>query len=178
MKLGRDLSSCPFDQAYLDARPRLMMMRDVLVFLPGIVVLVLLGQIGVVLVMNQGLLLGAHKRGAYYRLKHSLVGRAALCALHVDDDCDYFLHQRMSAQVSVPGRGDTRTVRCRIWKKGQTFCGRACQGAPFSKKSIDAKRTYWCWAGTEGRSQACKTDADCMYSLPCTSGCGGNIDTD
>ena len=43
VQLGSNLSSCPFDKAYLDARPRLMMMRDVLVFLPGIVVLVLLG---------------------------------------------------------------------------------------------------------------------------------------
>ena len=51
---------------------------------------------------EHGLLLGASKRGAYYRIKHSLVGRAALCALRVDDDCDYFLHARMSPQVSVP----------------------------------------------------------------------------
>jgi hypothetical protein len=51
---------------------------------------------------EQGLLVGAEKRGVYYRIKHSSVGRAALCALRVDGDCDYFLHERMSSKVSVP----------------------------------------------------------------------------
>ena len=52
-------SSCPFSKEFLEAHPRAMMLRDFFVFLPGIVVLVLLGQVGVVLVMNQGLLIGA-----------------------------------------------------------------------------------------------------------------------
>ena len=51
---------------------------------------------------EQGLLVGAEKRSGYYRFKQTLFGRAALCALRVDDDCDYFLHERMSSAVSVP----------------------------------------------------------------------------
>ena len=93
MKLGRDLSSCPFDRAYLDARPRLMMMRDVLVFLPGIVVLVLLGQIGVVLVMNQGLLLGA----AFVAVRDVVSTATALFT--------FFWYVQMSAVAHLHGEG-------------------------------------------------------------------------
>lgn len=38
----------------------------------------------------------------YRRWKASYVGKAALCALGARSDCDYFLHERMSKQVSVP----------------------------------------------------------------------------
>ena len=48
---------------------------------------------------EQGLLLDAARRGKYYI--HTM-GKAALCALRADDDCDYFLHHKMSDHPMVP----------------------------------------------------------------------------
>jgi hypothetical protein len=48
-------------------------------------------------------------------------------------------------------------------------CTRDCQGAPLHG---DGKLKWWCWSGYEGVNRKCTRDADCPFSMPCTSGCG------
>ncbi len=44
----------------------------------------------------------AARLGKYYSdAIRQFVGKSALCALRVDDDCDYFVHDRMSSHVQV-----------------------------------------------------------------------------